>query len=38
MLHEILAAISKIEHLPPWVGEIILSVLIILALIVMGVR
>ena len=38
MLHEILSSISKIEHLPPWVGEIILSVLIILALIVMGAR
>lgn len=38
MLHEILSAVSKIENLPPWVGEVVLSVLIVLALIAIGVR
>lgn len=34
MLHDILAAVSKIEHIPLLVGEIALLVLIVLALLV----
>lgn len=38
MLHDILSAVSKIDQLPSWVGEIALSIFIVLALIVASIK